>query len=92
MPHVVHYRVPGGHDRGDNVNEVEAETIASLICAAMEQPEYGVNHERESKAFDIYRSTELTDERAHDLLIRLFDAGSINITEIPYILEQWRKG
>jgi superfamily I DNA and/or RNA helicase len=42
-PHVVHYRVQGGLDRGDNVNEVEADTIASLICAAVEQPEYARN-------------------------------------------------
>jgi hypothetical protein len=42
-PHVVHYRVQDGCDRGDNVNEVEAETIASLICAATEQPEYAKN-------------------------------------------------
>jgi hypothetical protein len=41
--HVVHYRVQGGNDRGDNVNEVEAETIASLICAAIEQTEYAIN-------------------------------------------------
>jgi superfamily I DNA/RNA helicase len=42
-PHVVHYRVQKGHDRGDNVNEVEAETIAALICAAIERPEYEKN-------------------------------------------------
>jgi hypothetical protein len=42
-PHVVHYRVQDGRDRGANVNEVEAETIASLICAAIEQPEYAKN-------------------------------------------------
>jgi very-short-patch-repair endonuclease len=42
-PHVVHYQVQGGFDRGDNVNEVEAETITSLICAAIEQPEYVKN-------------------------------------------------
>ena len=42
-PHVVHYRVEGGRERGDNVNEVEAEAIASLICAAIEQPEYEKN-------------------------------------------------
>lgn len=52
-PHVVPYRVPGGHDRGDNVNEVEAETVASLICAAIEQPEYAVNHERKPVSFGV---------------------------------------
>ena len=50
-PHVVSYRVQGGRDRGDNVNEVEAETVASLICAAIEQPEFAVNHERECSSF-----------------------------------------
>jgi hypothetical protein len=52
-PHVVHYRVPDGRDRDDNVNEVEAEHIASLICAAIEQPEYAVNHEREPATFGV---------------------------------------
>ncbi len=52
-PHVVHYRVQGGCDRGDNVNEVEAETIASLICAAIEQPEYAKNDLDESTTFGV---------------------------------------
>jgi very-short-patch-repair endonuclease/Cdc6-like AAA superfamily ATPase len=52
-PHVVHYRVQGGHERGDNVNEVEAETIASLICAAIEQPEYAKNDEGKPTTFGI---------------------------------------
>ncbi|HYT59110.1 MAG TPA: AAA domain-containing protein [Haliangiales bacterium] len=42
-PHVVHLRVLNGREGGDNVNEVEAETIAALICAAIEQPEYARN-------------------------------------------------
>lgn len=52
-PHVVHYRVQGGRDRGDNVNEVEAETIASLICAAIEQPEYTKNELGEPATFGV---------------------------------------
>ena len=52
-PHVVHYRVQGGRERGDNVNEVEAETIASLICAAIEQPEYAKNDEGKPTTFGI---------------------------------------
>jgi hypothetical protein len=44
-PHVVHHRVQGGRERGDNVNEVEAERIAALICAATEQPEYAKNED-----------------------------------------------
>lgn len=52
-PHVVHYRVQSGYDRGDNVNEVEAETIASLICAAIEQPEYAKNDVGEPATFGV---------------------------------------
>ncbi|MDE2059590.1 MAG: AAA family ATPase [candidate division NC10 bacterium] len=52
-PHVVHYRVEKGHDRGDNVNEVEAETIASLICAAIERPEYTKNDLGEPTTFGV---------------------------------------
>jgi very-short-patch-repair endonuclease len=52
-PHVVHYRVQGGRDRGDNVNEVEAETIAALICAATEQPEYAKNDEGKPVSFGV---------------------------------------
>lgn len=52
-PHVVHYRVRDGRDRGDNVNEVEAEHVASLICAAIEQPEYALNHEHEVTTFGV---------------------------------------
>lgn len=53
FPHVVHYRVQGGSDRGDNVNEVEAETIASLICAAIQQPEYAKNELGEPATFGV---------------------------------------
>jgi len=52
-PHVVHYRVQDGRDRRDNVNEVEAETIASLICAAIEQPEYAKNDLAEPATFGV---------------------------------------
>jgi very-short-patch-repair endonuclease len=52
-PHVVPHRVEDGRDRGDNVNDVEAETIASLICAAIEQPEYAANHEGDATSFGV---------------------------------------
>ena len=42
QPHVVSHRVPGGHER-DGVNDTEAEVVASLICAAIKQPEYARN-------------------------------------------------
>jgi very-short-patch-repair endonuclease len=53
VPHVVHYRVQGGRDRGDNVNEVEAEKIAALICAATEQPEFAKNDEGKPVTFGV---------------------------------------
>jgi superfamily I DNA/RNA helicase len=52
-PHVLHYRVQGGDDRGDSVNEAEAETVASLICAAIEQPEYAKNDLGEPVTFGV---------------------------------------
>src|SRR5262249_775253 len=49
--HVVHYRVLGGSHQDSNVNEVEAEAIASLICAAVEQPEYANNDDGKPTTF-----------------------------------------
>jgi very-short-patch-repair endonuclease len=42
-PHVLSYRVDDGRARIDGVNDAEAEAIASLICAAIEQPEYAAS-------------------------------------------------
>jgi very-short-patch-repair endonuclease len=42
QPHVVSHRVPDGREH-DGVNDAEAEVVASLICAAIRQPEYGRN-------------------------------------------------
>ena len=50
-PHVVPHRLREGRDRGDNVNDQEAEVIASLICAAIQQPEYGKNDLGEPTTF-----------------------------------------
>ncbi|MEI6313657.1 MAG: AAA domain-containing protein [Syntrophus sp. (in: bacteria)] len=52
-PQVIHYRVEGGRDRGDNVNEVEAEAIAALICAAAEQSEYVKNDQGKPTTFGV---------------------------------------
>jgi very-short-patch-repair endonuclease len=52
-PHVLYYRVEGGEDRKDNTNLVEAEAIASLICAATEQPEYKRNDLGEPVTFGV---------------------------------------
>lgn len=42
-PHVIPYQVEAGPSAGNKTNLAEAETIASLICAAIKQPEYAVN-------------------------------------------------
>jgi len=52
-PHVVHYRVMGGRDAGDSLNAAEAESIAALICAAIEQPEYAENDAGEPTTFGV---------------------------------------
>jgi len=51
QPHVVPFSVPDGSQTGDNVNQVEAEVIASLICAAIRQPEYAKNDVGEPASF-----------------------------------------
>ena len=51
--HVLPYRILGSSDRDHNVNEVEAEAIASLICAAVEQPEYANNDDGKPTTFGV---------------------------------------
>lgn len=45
----------------------------------------------QSKAFDAYRRTEVTDKQAHDLAIRFLDRRAINVTDIPSLLKEWRE-
>jgi very-short-patch-repair endonuclease len=52
-PHVVLHRVEGARDRGGNINEVEAEAIAALICAAIEQPEFAKNEQGKPTTFGV---------------------------------------
>jgi very-short-patch-repair endonuclease/Cdc6-like AAA superfamily ATPase len=52
-PHVVAHHVPDGCNSGDNVNDAEAEEVASLICAAIEQPEYAKNDAGEPMTFGV---------------------------------------
>lgn len=51
QPHVVPFRVRDGLARVDGVNDSEAEVVASLICAAMKQPEYAKNDEGKVTSF-----------------------------------------
>ena len=53
-PHVIPYRVEGGGGpRNEADNPAEAEAIASLICAALEQPEYAENEEGKPASFGV---------------------------------------
>jgi hypothetical protein len=38
-----------------------------------------------------YRETEITDERAHDLIIRSVDAEALPPSSIPKVLREWRQ-
>ncbi|HSY53438.1 MAG TPA: AAA domain-containing protein, partial [Opitutaceae bacterium] len=52
-PHVIPCRVEAGRSRGDDTNDAEAEVIASLICAAIGQPEYAVNEAGKPMSFGV---------------------------------------
>ncbi|MGH7988882.1 MAG: AAA domain-containing protein, partial [Limisphaerales bacterium] len=52
-PHVIPYRVEGQRGQTDGVNESEAEAVASLICAAIEQPEYTFNESGKPMSFGV---------------------------------------
>lgn len=44
----------------------------------------------QSATFDRYKRYEIGDRQAHDLIIRLFDAGVFNLTDIRKVLTEWR--
>ena len=46
---------------------------------------------RQSAVFDRYRKAELCDTQAHDLIIRMYDAKAVNVTDIPSLLKEWRE-
>jgi very-short-patch-repair endonuclease len=50
---VIPYRVEAGPSQGDETNDAEAEAIASLICAAIGQPEYAVNEAGKPMSFGV---------------------------------------
>jgi hypothetical protein len=48
----------------------------------------------QSRTFEIYRQTGLSDKQAHDLVIRFYDKRGVNVTDIPTIptlLKEWRE-
>jgi hypothetical protein len=58
-----------------------SETVAQLPVKFTEQ----------SSRFQAYKAQELEDKQAHDLAIRFMDAGSLNVTDIPKLLREWRE-
>jgi hypothetical protein len=45
----------------------------------------------QSQTFERYRTTELSDKQAHDLVIRFYDEHAVNVTDIPCLLREWRE-
>jgi hypothetical protein len=45
----------------------------------------------QSRAFESYKRTEISDQEAHDLMIQFLDAGVLNVTDIPRVLREWRE-
>ncbi|MBI2926145.1 MAG: AAA family ATPase [Verrucomicrobia bacterium] len=66
-PHVLPYHVDSGSASPNLVNQVEAEVITSLICAALEQPEYAVNETGKPMTFGVV--SLVGDEQAQALAI-----------------------
>lgn len=44
----------------------------------------------QSRTFDAYQLTELSDRQAHDLVIRFFDNDALNGSDIVPVLREWR--
>lgn len=58
-----------------------AETVAKL-------PEY---FEAQSTIFRRYKELPLENKEVHDLVIKLYDEGGLNVTHIPGVLKEWRE-
>jgi very-short-patch-repair endonuclease len=69
--HVLPYRVEVRAGTADEVNYAEAEAIASLICAAIEQPEYALNSDGTPVSFGVVSLVGDQQAMAVDTLLRL---------------------
>src|SRR5688500_14898082 len=45
----------------------------------------------QGKTFDAYQRTELSDRQVHDIIVRLFDEGALNLMDIPKVIKEWRE-
>jgi hypothetical protein len=45
----------------------------------------------QSRTFEAYQKTEISDAKAHDLIIRCVDEGALNVGDIRVVLKEWRE-
>jgi very-short-patch-repair endonuclease/Cdc6-like AAA superfamily ATPase len=82
-PHVIPYQVEPIPSEKNDVNMAEAEAIASLICAAIKQPEYAVNEQGGPVTFGVV--SLIGDKQAlliDDLLRRRLPAEEYQLRQI----------
>lgn len=45
---------------------------------------------QQERRFDVYKRTEITDAKAHDLVIQALDARVVTATRVPDVISEWR--
>jgi hypothetical protein len=63
--------------------------LPGLVLDAVEK--LGGMRARQDSRIEAYKTTEITDSQAHDLVIRGFDKEIYTATRIPAILKEWRE-
>jgi len=63
--------------------------LPQLIGRAMGQ--LGTHRRTQDRRFAAYKTTELSDGEAHDLMIRAIDARVCPVTTIPNVIAEWRR-
>ena len=51
----------------------------------------GTLRHTQERRFAAYKSRDISDHEAHDIIIRSLDARAIVVTQIPTVIEQWRR-
>lgn len=63
--------------------------IPNLVARAVAQIASG--RKLEEERIEIYKSNTISNMRAHDIAIQAMDARAITTTQLPRVLEEWRK-
>jgi hypothetical protein len=66
-----------------------ARDLPNLIERAIGQ--LGTVRRTQERRFAAYKAHEISDHEAHDIIIRSLDARAIVVTQIPNVIEQWRR-